>query len=202
MEYVTPPHGAVAILNFFACEPDFANIVGDLSEEFELRASAHGHPAAKRWYWREALRNAMVLGKRELLRSPGKILAVSLLTSLLTVVSITLFPLVMVRSVVGWIPHAFWPWYQAVWPILVFMLYAGSGAVASLFVRTRELALVVSFASVVSTLYIILVLYILNHRGAVYESMPLAWLLTIVAYSIGCFWIRWRRLARLPYRVH
>ena len=47
MEYVTPPRGALAILNFFASEPDFANVVGDLSEEFQQRASAHGHPAAK-----------------------------------------------------------------------------------------------------------------------------------------------------------
>src|SRR5215469_1959590 len=106
MEYVTPPRGALAILNFFASEPDFANVVGDLSEEFQQRASAHGHPAAKRWYWREAFRNAMVLGKRELLRTASKILAVSLLISLLTGVSVIqlngLMSRVMVAIAVDW----------------------------------------------------------------------------------------------------
>ena len=217
MDYVTPPRGAVGILNFFASEPDFANVVGDLSEEFQQRASAHGHLAAKRWYWREAFRNAMVLGQRELLRTPGKILAVSLLISLSTGLSVMLFnALVMGRVMVdierAWIPYRFWPWFQAVWPILVpSMLYAGSGTVASLLVRTREFALVASFATV-STIYMVWVLYFLNYTSArgrfsaselsqIIDHEVLGWGFTIVAYSIGCFWIRLRRLARLPYRA-
>ena len=58
------------------------------------------------------------------------------------------------------IPHRFWPWYQEVWPILVPMLN-GSGIVASLLVRTREFALVISFATV-STIDMIWLLYIFS----------------------------------------
>ena len=152
MEYVTPPRGAMAILKFCASEPEFDNVVGDLTEEFQQRASAQGHPAAKRWYWREAFRNAIVLGKRELLRTPSKILALSLLISLLVRFIVWVVMVIVQRT---GIHYDFSLWYWAVSLILVTpMLYAGSGAVASLLVRTREFALVASFATV-STVYIV-----------------------------------------------
>jgi len=163
-------------------------------------------PLRKRWYWREAFRNAMVLGKRELLRTASKILAVSLLISLLTGVSVIqlngLMSRVMVAIAVDWIPIRFWSWYQPVWQFLVpSMLYACSGTVASLLVRTREFALVASFATV-STLYMLLNLcFLISARASelsqIIQFEVTQWVSTIVAYSIGCFWIRRRRLARL-----
>ena len=60
-------------------EPDFTSVIGDLSEEFQQRVSTLGHEAARRWYWRESIRNASAFGKRELLRAPITVLAVTLL---------------------------------------------------------------------------------------------------------------------------
>jgi len=219
MEYVTPPRAASVLLDFFASEPDLANVVGDLSEEFQQRASSHGHAAAKLWYWRETFRNAMALGKRELLRTPGKVLAVILAISLLIGVSVDLLIALVMAPVQehiqwAWVPHRFWPWYRAVWTILVpSMLFAGSGIIASVLVRSREFALVASFATM-STVYMVWVLYILSYssgRGRLPAGESLSqlneralveWTGTIIFYSIGCFWTRWRRLARRSYRAH
>jgi hypothetical protein len=219
MEYVTPPRAALVLLNFFASEPDLAHVVGDLSEEFQQRASSHGHAAARLWCWRETFRNAMALGKRELLRTPGKVLAVTLALSLLTGVSVDLLIALVMGPVQdhiqwAWVPHRFWPWYRAVWTILVpSMLFAGSGTVASLLVRSREFALVGSFATT-STVYMVWVLCVLTYSSGtgrlpadeslsqLNERVLLEWAGTILFYSIGCFCVRWRRLARPSYRAH
>jgi hypothetical protein len=69
-ELLKPPAISVAMMNFFATQPDFSALAGDMSEEFQQRAVISGVPAAKRWYWREALRNAFALSWRELMRTP------------------------------------------------------------------------------------------------------------------------------------
>jgi hypothetical protein len=60
----------LVMLNFFASQPDFPALVGDISEEFHQRAQSAGAKAAKRWYRREAFRNAFALTWRELMRTP------------------------------------------------------------------------------------------------------------------------------------
>ena len=77
MEYLGPPRGAVNLLKFFATEPDFDTVIGDLSEEFQQQLSAFGQAGARRWYWREALRNGTAFAKRELLRTPVTVLIVT-----------------------------------------------------------------------------------------------------------------------------
>jgi len=42
-------------------DPDGPQILGDLSEEYGERARSLGAAAARRWYWRETIRNAGVL---------------------------------------------------------------------------------------------------------------------------------------------
>ncbi len=69
-ELLRPPAVPVAILNFFASQPDFPAVAGDISEEFHQRAQSSGAKAAKRWYWHETFRNALALTWRELLRTP------------------------------------------------------------------------------------------------------------------------------------
>jgi hypothetical protein len=69
-ELLKPPAVPAAILNFFASQPDFPALAGDMSEEFQQRAQGSGAKAAKRWFWREAFRNALALTWRELMRSP------------------------------------------------------------------------------------------------------------------------------------
>lgn len=69
-ELLKPPAVPSAILNFFAAQPDFPALAGDISEEFHQRVQSSGAKAANRWYWREALRNALALTWRELRRTP------------------------------------------------------------------------------------------------------------------------------------
>ena len=82
MEYLGPPRGAVNLLKFFATEPDFDTVIGDLSEEFQQQLSAFGQAGARRWYSREALRNGTAFAKRELLRTPVTVLIVTTRLSL------------------------------------------------------------------------------------------------------------------------
>lgn len=58
LETLRPPKGASWLLSLFAGEPDFPEVEGDLSEEFQQLALQSGPSAAQQWYWREALRNA------------------------------------------------------------------------------------------------------------------------------------------------
>jgi len=89
-ELLKPPTVPSAILNFFASQPDFPAVAGDISEEFHQRIQSSGPQATKRWYWREAVRNALALTRRELRRTPvrttlvafGCFLAVNLATAL------------------------------------------------------------------------------------------------------------------------
>jgi hypothetical protein len=69
-DLLKPPAVPVAILNFFASQPGFSAVAGDISEEFHQRTQSSGADAAKRWYWREAFRNAWALTARELSRTP------------------------------------------------------------------------------------------------------------------------------------
>jgi hypothetical protein len=69
-ELLKPPAVPVAILNFFASQPDFPAVAGDISEEFHQRIQSSGPKAAKRWYWCEVFRNALALTWREMRRTP------------------------------------------------------------------------------------------------------------------------------------
>lgn len=69
-ELLKPPVIPTAILNFFASQPDFPAVAGDISEEFHQRIQASGGKAANAWYWREAFRNALALTWREMRRTP------------------------------------------------------------------------------------------------------------------------------------
>jgi len=54
-----PPQRIEALLQSLGADPDFADdVLGDLAEEFSLRCRWDGAPAARRWYYREALRTA------------------------------------------------------------------------------------------------------------------------------------------------
>ena len=72
-ELLKPPAVPLAILNFFASQPDFPAVAGDISEEFHQRIQSAGPRAAKRWYWREAFRNAFALTWREMRRVRSRV---------------------------------------------------------------------------------------------------------------------------------
>jgi hypothetical protein len=58
-----PPSAASQLLSWIR-DPHLPQILGDLSEEYGERARSLGAAAARRWYWREAIRNAFVLLQR------------------------------------------------------------------------------------------------------------------------------------------
>lgn len=65
-ENLEPPRAASRILSFFG-SPHLPQILGDLMEEFNERAQSAGLRAARRWYWRETVRNMVALaGRREM----------------------------------------------------------------------------------------------------------------------------------------
>lgn len=72
LETLRPPKGATLLLNLFANEPDFPQVEGDLSEEFQEVALQSGPSAARQWYWREALRNVRAfVTRRESINALG-----------------------------------------------------------------------------------------------------------------------------------
>lgn len=65
-ENLQPPRVALRILSCFG-GPHLPQILGDLMEEFNERVESSGFPAARRWYWRQILRNMIALaGRREM----------------------------------------------------------------------------------------------------------------------------------------
>lgn len=63
-ENLQPPAAACRLLSCFA-DPALPQILGDLMEEFRERAAKSGPAFARRWYWRETLRNVAVLLRRQ-----------------------------------------------------------------------------------------------------------------------------------------
>lgn len=58
----TPPRAAERLLAALGATPDLRDVfLGDLAEEHAIRALYDGDAAARRWYWREALRVAPYL---------------------------------------------------------------------------------------------------------------------------------------------
>ena len=75
-----PPAGASRLLSWFR-DPYLPQILGDLDEEFGTRARSLGAAAARRWYWRETLRNAGVLLWRKRLIGTSFIAMLAVLTT-------------------------------------------------------------------------------------------------------------------------
>jgi hypothetical protein len=178
-ELLKPPVVPLAILNFFASQPDFPAVAGDISEEFHQRAHNSGADAAKRWYWREAFRNAFALTRRELLRTPvrttlialGCFLAVNIVTNFLWRLGLM---------------HGPRPWGVLTTQLMTLL---ATGLVGSRLLPGREWALALTF-TVLSACWDAL---------GMYHSVPSAWVLVTVslwivlhqgAFWLGCLWIR------------
>ena len=214
MEYVTPPRAASILLNVFEGERDFTIVLGDLSEEFQRRASAHGHASAHRWYWRESFRNAFEWIKREFLCTPVQVLTVTLLADLSVSVLVGLLMGPLRLDVQwAWIPPNYWRSFRYFWTLVIpSLLYAGTGAIAALLLRGREMAAAVSFA-IWPTVYSVCVLSILSYSSArgrlprtvnlpqLNEQVVIQWIGTILLYSIGCLWIRRHRISSISSRA-
>src|SRR6185295_17191607 len=192
-EFLKPPAVPVAILNFFASQPDFSAVAGDISEEFHQRAHNSGAEAARRWYWRAAFRNALALTWRELVRTPvrttlvaiGCLIGVSAVMGLYGFLRFYPFPSdleILVR-------------HGGVLIALYLIASLAMGWIGARLVRGREWALALTFTLVSAcvalpgTWYLVFVV-------KVDLSTPL-WAIAILgnvlrqgAFWLGCLWIR------------
>src|SRR5690242_10981249 len=132
MEYVRPPRGATNFLKFFASDPDFDTVLGDLSEEFQQQVTAFGQATARRWYWRETWRNTRAFANRELRRTPLVVLG----TTVFILGLVWLAELSGIRLLENvqwaWVPPRFWGWYRegAVF-LFATLTWLGAGALAA-----------------------------------------------------------------------
>ena len=85
-------------------------------------------------------------------------------------------------------------------------LLFGAGAMLSRFLKARELSNVVTFVIATTcahtyTLYRLSWNYAMGRSAAgltllqVSLLILLEWALTMIAYTVGCLWVRWRRVA-------
>ena len=178
-ELLKPPAVPAAILNFFATQPDFPAIAGDISEEFQHRVQNSGPTAAKRWYWHEAFRNAMALTWREFVRTPVR-------TTLMALGCF--FAVNIVRNFLWMLGlmHGPRPWRVLT---IQLMTLLAMGLAGGKLLSGREWALALTF-TVLSACWDAL---------GMYHSVPSAWVLVTVslwivlhqgAFWLGCLWIR------------
>jgi len=204
-ELLKPPAVPSAILDFFSSQPDFAAVMGDMSEEFHQRAQISGAQSAKLWYWREAFRNAMALTAREVLRTPfrtaivafGCLLAVNAVTALHIAMGVYLFPF-----------RLFWnPWEalpdQSQMNAFLVVQFAASlalGWIAGRLLPGREWALALMYSLVTACVAGIgfTVAVVFWHLRDSFAEVPEALRVLLIwefafrlgAFWLGCLWIR------------
>ena len=194
-DLLKPPAVPVAILNFFASQPDFPAVAGDISEEFHQRAQSSGADAAKRWFWREAFRNALALTWRELVRTPVRTTLIAVGCYLGTYVLIDLYaflryyPLPALQIFNG-------PRHWNANLLVNFIACLGMGWIGGSLVRGREWALAIIFTLVSACLvspwawYLFFVYKAELHPLHLREFLVTGIALRLSAFGLGCLWIR------------
>lgn len=189
---IKPPKLATLMLRLFASEPDFPQIVGDLSEEFHNHLLTSGPDAARRSYWREAIRNLWVLAKR---LSTIRVLAVAGLSFGIWIFSLWPFT--------QWLNNRPEGYNSLFGHLLTLYLYVGTislalGVLMSLFLRGRERMLRLAFTGFYLLFLICLqVISPIPVFGKYYIYNVINWSLTLGAFWMGSWWIGRRRLRRL-----
>jgi len=202
-ELLKPPAVPTAILNFFASQPDFPAVAGDISEEFQHRGQSSGPVAAKRWYWRDAFRNAFALTWRELARTPVRtavmaiacILAVDAVTALYVGVRWQFF---LGRPEDLYFDHA----YRYIVVLLNLLPSLAMGWVGGRLLRGREWALALMFTVISACLASFGSWYLLFWMKA---DLPPGFMFTYVItgniarqclFCLGCIWARQAKTVR------
>ncbi len=204
-ELLKPPMIPSAILNFFSGQPDFPAVAGDIVEEFQKRAVSAGTDAAKRWYWRESVRNSIALTGRELNRTPVRAIGIAL-TGLLGVnvvcalyVSFCIQPLSVVLA-------GHWDPIELVhnqgqrdtFLLLQFVVSLGMGWIGGKLLPGREWAVALLFAliSVCVPLPVALYLGVMEKIVipiALWEFMIVGLAFRLSGFCLGSLWIRQSR---------
>lgn len=187
-----PPPIPMGILSFFAGQPDFSAVIGDLREEFHQRFETSG-PKARRWFWREAFRTGWALTGREFLRTPTQTTLIAVAGFLSTGAATLLFAWVVRLNLVELLygPRGF--------QILV-LLNAGpslaTGWIGSRLLPGREWALALTYMmitlsmAVAGTIYFMFVLRLDSAEFATF--MATVCILRLGLFSLGCLWMRGR----------
>jgi hypothetical protein len=193
-ELLKPPAVPAAVLNFFASQPDFPAVAGDISEEFHQRARSSGAKAAQRWYWREAFRNAFALTWRELVRTPflttlvvvGCFLAANLAIDLYAFLRYYPLPVLTIfNSEHHWTANL----------VVNSIAYFATGWIGGRLLRGREWALALTF----TVIWAFLILpgvwgFFFVQRAGLPPSLRNFVIVGIVsrpsAFWLGCLWIR------------
>ncbi len=206
-QLLKPPRIPSAILNFFAGQPDFPALLGDMSEEFHQRAQSSGATAANRWFWREAFRNAFALTWRELVRTPIRtalmaiacILAVNAFTGIYAGIRWYLFQDIPVDLL--YVKHQY-----NVLLLLNFIPPLAIGWIGGRLLRGREWALALTFTLVSVCMGLAALGYLLIVREAQF-LYPFHYLIVFGnlfrqgSFWLGCLWIRYSRRPSLDRRI-
>src|SRR5579872_321750 len=140
MPHSAPPLSAVRLLNQFAGEPGHSEMVVDLGRQFEGWSRYGGRITADRWYWREVSRKAARYTMREMVRTPARVLALTV-PICLAINGAFLAGSLLFRDIQwAWIPPHFWRLYQVACLLLTGMLITRLGVAASRFLKRRELS--------------------------------------------------------------
>jgi hypothetical protein len=198
-ELLKPPADPAAILNFFASQPDFCAVAGDISEEFHQRAQSSGANAAKRWYWHEAFRNAFALTWRELMRTPfrtfGMTLACFLAVNIVTVLYLVVryYPLEFLQDPVELVSdHNL----MSVLVLLNFIASLTMGWIGGRLLPGREWALALTYTLVTACVTLPGAWYLLfvlkqNPPATVREAMIVGHALRQSTFWLGSLWSRY-----------
>jgi len=183
-ELLKPPTVPSAILNFFASQPDFPAVAGDISEEFHQRIQSSGPRAAKRWYWREAIRNAFALTWRELSRTPVRTTSIAFGCYL----AVTLVPVLLT------------PAFNMRWIVMValnFTALLAMGWIGAKLLPGREWALALTFAVMTVCLTLPAMWYAFTF--AFKQAVPVRFLAAMIGaqalrqvfFWLGSLWVRY-----------
>jgi hypothetical protein len=186
-ELLKPPAIPTAILNFFARQPDFPAVAGDICEEFHQRVQTSGVNAARRWYWREAFRNALALTRRELLQTPIRT----------TLIAMSCFVMVSIATNWFWM-HGAAPG-RSFWDVVVtqLLILLAAGSTGGIFLPRREWALALTFTACSICMAGGLRLYYpeirIHYSGSELASVAFGIFLRQGAFWLGCLRIRMTR---------
>jgi hypothetical protein len=195
-ELLKPPAVPSAILNFFASQPDFPAVAGDISEEFHQRIQSSGPRAAKRWYWREALRNAFALTWRELRRTPvrttllalGCLLAVNLIVDVYAILRYYPLPVIEIFNA---------PRHRSANYLVNFIASVAVGWTGGRLLRGREWALALTFTFITAITALPGAWYLLQMLkrnplpASMWEFMIVGTILRQGAFWLGCLLVRY-----------
>jgi hypothetical protein len=200
-----PPAVPSHMLNFFAAQPDFPALAGDMSEEFHQRAQTLGPQSANRWFWREAFRNTWALTVREVARTPVRTMIIALL-SILAVNAVTdVYVGITLYRFPFWSPQdlPLHPLWTAVLRLLQVVVPLAVGWIAARSLRGREWALALTYTFISACMALFAVWYFFSLAKQLFpaslrEIAIIGNVSRQVFFWMGCLWTRHSLRTRSP----